>query len=249
MSAPPSSPPPLSLLPESTPDDEVVVPIKVPPPGGVVPPPAGVLATGDAVGGAATAGMAVGDGRGTAVGSPVGLPVVATPERLMVVTPLATEAVSTSALARDEAWLTKAADASVAETEVPSAAWSFLFPRFSSPFPRFLFLFLSFSSIFLFLISPFSFLFLSFSFLFSFFRCSSTFFACFPKKGCARASLAESRSLWSYTRIRFRRSTASSPPTGDLCRERCVQVGSSGRRALRRKAAAEEGSVMLYRAR
>mmetsp|Transcript_78203 Transcript_78203/g.156480 ORF Transcript_78203/g.156480 Transcript_78203/m.156480 type:complete len:236 (+) Transcript_78203:759-1466(+) len=129
MSAPPSlSPPPLSLLPESAPGDEVVVVTVKDPPAGVVPPPVGVLATGEAVGGAATAGMAVGDGRGTTVVSPWGTQWGAqldtTPERLAVVTPLATEAVSTSALARDEAWLTKAADASVVETEVPSAAWS-----------------------------------------------------------------------------------------------------------------------------
>ena len=48
---------------------------------------------------------------------------VVTPERETVVTPADAEAVSTSALARDAAWLTNAAEVSVAATEVARSEW------------------------------------------------------------------------------------------------------------------------------
>jgi len=56
---------------------------------------------------------------GPAVGAAVGLT-----ERESAATPLATEAVFTSALARAETWLTKSADVSEVETDEASAAWS-----------------------------------------------------------------------------------------------------------------------------
>jgi len=64
-------------------------------------------------------GALVGASTGAAVGAAVGLT-----ERGSAATPLDTEAVFTSALARDEAWLTKSVDVSVVETEEASAAWS-----------------------------------------------------------------------------------------------------------------------------
>jgi len=55
-------------------------------------------------------------------------------ERESAAMPFATEAVFTSALARDEAWLTKLVDVSVVETDEASAAWSARFAAARSAF-------------------------------------------------------------------------------------------------------------------
>jgi len=108
MSAPPPSPPPppllllLLLLPLSPASaaGAAVVPVGEPVP---------------VVGVAPSTGEAVGVPTGSAVGAEDGRPTV--------VTPAAAEAVSTSALARDAAWLTNAAEVNVAATEVARSEW------------------------------------------------------------------------------------------------------------------------------